>query len=63
MQEAIMNAAEALAGHIDLMRADGERIPTPRSEDAIREDPELRDDLEGATLRIVEPAVLPTQAA
>jgi predicted RNase H-like HicB family nuclease len=63
MSEAILNAAEALAGHIKLMRADGDRIPYPRSEDAVRADPELREDLEGATLRIIEPAALPTQAA
>lgn len=63
LREALMNAAQALAGHIDLMRGDGDRIPAPRSEDAIRTDAELREDLEGATLRIIEPAALPTQAA
>ncbi len=63
MREALINAAEALAGHIDLMHADGDRIPVPRTEDVIRADPGLREDLEGATLRIIEPANLPTQAA
>ncbi len=63
MGEAIVNAAEALAGHIALMRADGDRIPAARSEDAIRADPGLREDVEGAAIRIVEPAALPTHAA
>lgn len=63
MGEAMVNAAEALAGHLALMRADGDRIPAPRSEDAIRADPALREDLAGAAIRIVEPAALPTHAA
>jgi predicted RNase H-like HicB family nuclease len=63
MPEALAHAAEALAGHLDLMRIDGDRIPAPRSEDAIRRDAALREDLEGATLRVIEPATLPTQAA
>lgn len=63
MLEALTNAAEALAGHLALMRADGDRIPKPRSETAIRADPALREDIAGAITRTVEPAALPTQAA
>lgn len=63
MREALTNAAEALAGHLALMRADGDRIPDPRSEAAIHGDPALEEDLAGAITRIVEPAALPTQAA
>lgn len=56
LDEALANAAEALAGHLALMRADGDLIPGPRSEYAIRVDPALADDLEGALMRVVEPA-------
>jgi predicted RNase H-like HicB family nuclease len=54
LDEALANAAEALAGHLALMRADGDLIPGPRSENAIRVDPALADDLEGALVRVVE---------
>lgn len=54
--EALANAAEALAGHLALMRADGEVIGKPRSITAIRRDATLADDLDGAELRVVEPA-------
>lgn len=56
LDEALANAAEALAGHLALMRADGDPIPRPRSEKAIEADPEFADDLEGALVRVVEPA-------
>jgi len=56
LDEALANAAEALAGHLALMRADGDAIPRPRSEKAIKADPEFADDLEDALVRIVEPA-------
>jgi len=49
------NAAEALAGHLAVMRADGDPIPASRSARAIKADPELADDLAGALVRQVEP--------
>ena len=55
VEDALDNAAEALAGHLRLMRADGDSEPQPRSVDAIRADPDLSDDLKGALIRYVEP--------
>ena len=54
MEEALANAAEALAGHLALLRKDGDPIPEPREIDSIRADPELADDLQGAVIRRVE---------
>jgi predicted RNase H-like HicB family nuclease len=55
LDEALANAAEALAGHLALMREDSEAEPVARSPEAIRADPEFADDLEGALLRSVSP--------
>jgi predicted RNase H-like HicB family nuclease len=46
LDEALANAAEALAGHLALMRADGDQIPEPRSVAAIKADLSLLDDSE-----------------
>lgn len=56
LDEALANAAEALAGHLALMRADGDKIPRPRTQEAIKADRELADDVVGATFAMVEPA-------
>jgi predicted RNase H-like HicB family nuclease len=56
MEEALANAAEALAGHLALMRADGDAVGKPRSVGAIRRDATLAGDLDGAEVRVVEPA-------
>jgi predicted RNase H-like HicB family nuclease len=37
-EEAVALAAEALAGHLALMRADGDPIPAPRSYDQLKHD-------------------------
>jgi predicted RNase H-like HicB family nuclease len=55
MEEALAHAAEALAGHLGLMKADGDPIPRPRSLKAIKADPEFADDLNGAIVKHVEP--------
>lgn len=52
-EEAIRNAADALAGHVGLMKADGEAVPPPRAIDAIRADPGLAEELRGATVALV----------
>ena len=44
LEDAIENAAEALAGHLALMRADGDVIPAPRSFEELRRDPSSRCD-------------------
>jgi predicted RNase H-like HicB family nuclease len=48
LEEASRNAVEALGGHIRLLEADGEVIPTPRTLDAIVADPFLADERNGA---------------
>ena len=53
LDEALANAAEALAGHLALMRADGDAIPVARSPEAIKADPKLADDLRDALIRRV----------
>jgi predicted RNase H-like HicB family nuclease len=50
---ALANASEALQGHVQMMEADGETVPLPRSLDAIQADPTLADEREGAVLTAV----------
>jgi predicted RNase H-like HicB family nuclease len=62
MEEALANAAEALAGHLALMRADGDPIPRPRGLGAIKADLEFSDDLKGAIVRTVAPVAATVHA-
>ena len=62
-EQAIANAAEALAGHLALMEADGDRIPAPREFEAIKADRSLADDLEGAVVAFVTPQGSSARAA
>src|SRR3712207_4177362 len=55
LDEALANAAEALAGHLALMREDGEAEPRARSLEAIGADREWADQLGGAFAREVMP--------
>ena len=59
-EEAGANAAEALAGHLSLMDADGDAIPIPRSFEELKRDPQFRDDSADAIVTMV--ASLPTSA-
>jgi predicted RNase H-like HicB family nuclease len=54
-EEAVANAAEALAGHFKLIEADGEPIPAPRSFEELRRDPDFAQDSAGAILTMVSP--------
>jgi predicted RNase H-like HicB family nuclease len=54
-EEAIENAAEALAGHFAAMRADGDAIPSPRSFEDLQRDPEFREESAGAIITVVMP--------
>ena len=54
-EEAIANAAEALAGHFAMLRADGDRIPRPRSIETLREDTEFVADSVDAVVAFVTP--------
>jgi predicted RNase H-like HicB family nuclease len=62
-EEAVGNAAEALAGHLELMRADGDTIPAPRSFDELRRDRAFHDDSADAIVTIVAPAPTPAESA
>jgi predicted RNase H-like HicB family nuclease len=54
-EEAVTNAAEALAGHFSAMRADGDALPQPRSFEALKHDPEFIEDSADAIVTMVMP--------
>jgi predicted RNase H-like HicB family nuclease len=54
-EEALANAAEALAGHFALMQADGEAIPAPRSLEQLKHDPDFLVDNADAIVTMVTP--------
>jgi len=54
-EQAVANAAQALAGHLDLMKADGDPIPSPRSYDELKRNPEFVDDSTDAIVTMVMP--------
>jgi hypothetical protein len=58
----VANAAEALAGHLDLMRADGDAIPVPRTFDELRRDRNFVEDAADAIVTIVRPQRMPAEA-
>lgn len=53
LDEALANAIDALSGHIRLMEADGDAVPTPRTLEEIYAYPELKQDSEGAIISAV----------
>ena len=61
-EDAIENAAEALAGHFALMRADGDVIPAPRSFEELRRDPSFAEDASDGIVTIVQPQRTPAEA-
>ena len=61
-EDAVENAAEALAGHLALMRADGDAIPMPRSFEELRRDPSFAEDAADAIVTIVQPQGAPAEA-
>jgi predicted RNase H-like HicB family nuclease len=54
-EETVANAAEALAGHFATMRADGETVPSPRSFEELKRDPEFVEDSADAIVTMVSP--------
>ena len=54
-EEAVANAAEALAGHFALMKTDGDAVPQPRSYEQLRHDPDFVDDSADAIVTMVIP--------
>jgi predicted RNase H-like HicB family nuclease len=55
-EQAVANAAEALAGHFAAMRADGDGIPAPRNFEDLRRDPEFNADSADAIVTMVNPS-------
>jgi predicted RNase H-like HicB family nuclease len=53
LDEALANASEALRGHVQMMEADGDRVPEARSLDGIMRDQGLADEREGAVISAV----------
>jgi predicted RNase H-like HicB family nuclease len=54
-EQAVANAAEALAGHFAAMRADGDPIPAPRNFEALKRDPDFAGDSADAIVTMVTP--------
>ena len=61
-EEAVANAAEALAGHLALMRADGDAIPEPRSFEELKQDRAFVDDAADAIVTMVAPQRMTAEA-
>jgi len=61
-EEAVANAAEALAFHFAGMREDGDAIPVPRSFEELKHDPEFVEDSADAIVTMVSPQRMPAEA-
>jgi predicted RNase H-like HicB family nuclease len=61
-EEAVANAAGALAGHLAMMKADGELVPRPRSFEELRRDQGFTDDAAGAIVTVVHPLAAKSEA-
>ena len=53
IDDAVRNAVEALSGHVRMLEAGGDPVPSPRDFDAIMNDPDLAEDRKGAMTTIV----------
>jgi predicted RNase H-like HicB family nuclease len=54
-EEAIASAAEALAGHLALMAADGDTLPSPRAFETLKRDRQFMEDSADAIVTIIMP--------
>jgi predicted RNase H-like HicB family nuclease len=54
-EEAVANAAQALAGHFAVMEADGEAIPVARTFEQLKRDPDFGEESNGAIVTMVTP--------
>jgi predicted RNase H-like HicB family nuclease len=61
-EEAVANAAEALGGHLALMRADGDVIPAPRSFEELKHDRGFVADSTDAIVTVVQPQRIVAEA-
>ena len=48
IDDAVLNSVESLSGHVRMLEADGDPVPSPRDFDALMNDPDLAEDREGA---------------
>lgn len=62
LEEAVANAAEALAGHFAAMRKEGDAIPAPRSFEQLKRDRKFIDDSADAIVTMVTPPRMPAEA-
>jgi len=62
-EEAVANAAVALAAHLAAMDASGEATPAPRSLDEIKRDPEFVEECANATVTTITPSEKPFHPA
>jgi len=53
LEETTRNATEGLGSFVRWLESDGDAVPQPRTPDAILADPQLAEDLEGATLVLI----------
>jgi predicted RNase H-like HicB family nuclease len=60
-EEAVANAAEALAFHFAGLREDGDTIPAPRSFEELKHDPEFVEDSADAIVTMVTPQRMPAE--
>jgi predicted RNase H-like HicB family nuclease len=58
LEEAVANAAEALTGHLALMRSEGDLVPSPRSFEELKRDPIFAEDSDGAIVTMVTPVAM-----
>lgn len=53
IDEAVRNAVEALSGHVRMLEADGDPVPSARDFDQIMADPDLSEDRAGAMTTVI----------
>jgi predicted RNase H-like HicB family nuclease len=61
-EDAVVNAAVALAGHLALIQADGDPLPVPRSFDQLRRDPDFLQDSADSIVTVVTPTFIAVAA-
>lgn len=61
-EEAVANAAEALAGHLAALRQDGDAVPAPRRFEELKRDPEFVAGSADAIVTMVTPQPMPADA-
>jgi predicted RNase H-like HicB family nuclease len=57
-EQAVTNAADALAGHFAAMKGDGDPIPAPRSFEALKSDLAFAEDAADAIVTMVTPRAM-----